>query len=524
VKGEGPLKGIDERIAALSPAQLALLFERLGKAPAKAAPSAPPVPRRRDSGRRPLSFAQERLWFLDQLAPGRGDYNVAGALRLRGAVKVEVCDQALREVVRRHEVLRAGFGTVDGRPLQSVEDDPQWAAARVDLSGLAEVDREMEAERLARAEALRPFDLARAPLLRVVWLRLAPSEHILIATLHHIVCDGWSIEIITGELVEIYPAFVAGQPSALAELAIQYADYADWQRQQLGGERLDRMVEHWRRQLQGAPATIDLRGPAPAIPGDLGDDGRPVGEEVFTLGGETSQALWALGQQEGATPFMVLAALFGVLLHTESGQEDLCLGANVAQRAALELEALVGFFVNQVVLRLRPRGTETFRELLRQVRGVVGEAHAQGDLPFERLVEALGRERSSGAGSLFQAKVDFLDAQAPSRLPGLELAAMDLGGPPLRCDLLLLGWGSAEEISCSLSYDRGRFGAEAAARLAAGLASIGRTVAGAPDIPLREVSARIAREEALRRSVERERLDRLGATRLRSTRRRSVRV
>jgi hypothetical protein len=516
------VRGIDQRIAGLPPEKLALLLERLGKArpapPRQPGPS-PIQPRRRATSDRPLSFAQERLWFVHQLAPDSGDYNAPVALRLRGEVDCRVFEQSLREVLRRHEVLRASFRTVDGRPVQTVEEMLDWAPARVDLRGVALHAREAEAERLARSEARQPFDLSRAPLLRVCWLDLAEGERILLLSLHHIVCDGWSLGILAGQLVELYQAIRARRPSQQPEPLLQYADYAQWHRQQLLGERFAQLLGYWRRQLRSAPARIELRG---ALPEGNGRVSRGA-DEPFSLPGEASVALRLLGGQERATPFMVLAALFSALLYVESGQEDLCLGANVAQRGELEMEGLIGFFVNQVVLRVRLRAASSFRELLRQVRDVTEEAYDHQDLPFERLVEALCPERSASRNPLFQVKVEFKDELPPLRLPGLDISSLDLVPTPLRCDLALTGAGSAGEFACTLSYDTGRFRAETVKEMAATLVRIAGIAAAAPDIAVRELAQQVCREADRQRSSQRERLDRMDAARLKSTRRKSVR-
>jgi hypothetical protein len=523
------VKGIDQHIAKLSPDQLALLFERLGKARLAQAgapgelPPAPPIARRpRGPGALPLSFAQERLWFLDQLSPS-SDYNVAGALRIRGAVALAAFEQALREIVRRHEVLRASFRSVDGRPVQEVAPAVPWSVAHVDLGRLRRADLARESERLAKREAQRRFDLARAPLLRVCWLHQGRGDHLLVFTLHHVVCDAWSSEILTRELIELYRSFAAGRPAALPDLPFQYADYAEWQREQLQGGRLERLLAYWRAQLQGASAEIGIRGAAPA--GGAGQRGERQGaEEVFALGRDVSWRLGILGREERATPFMTFAALFGALLYAESGQEDLCLGANAAHRGSPGTEELIGFFVNQIVLRVRPRPAGTWRDLLRQVRDVTQEAHAHQDLPFEKLVEALCPERSSSRSPLFQAKVDFQNDEETLELPGLELSGVELGGLPLRCDLLLTGWMADGGIAGALGYDNGRFRAETARRLVAELARIAEIVAAEPDIPLVELSRRLAQEAARQRSAERERLDGIGATKLKKVQRRAVHV
>jgi alpha-ketoglutarate-dependent taurine dioxygenase len=513
---------IGQRIAGLPPEKLALLLARLGRAPAEAAPGPPAIrPLRHGCNTRPLSFAQDRLWFIDQWETGRSDYNVGGALRLRGRVAVHAFEQALCEILRRHDVLRASFHAVEGLPVQTVVDDLRWLPVRVDLRRLDPARYEAELGRLARGEGRRPFELSRVPLFRAYWLALADDDQVLVFTLHHIVCDGWSVEVLTGELVELYRAFAAGRPSPLPELEIQYADYAAWQREQLQGERLERLVGYWRRQLHGAPATIGWRGP---LPSDSLDGGSRAVEEAFSLTRDSVAPLLAIGREEGATPFMVFTALFGVALHLASGQEDLSIGANAAHRGQLETEGLIGLFVNQIVLRLRAGRAVTFRELLRQVREVTEEAHAHQDLPFERLVETLCPDRRAGSNQqLFQVKVDFQEAREPLHLPGVRLEELDTGNSTLRCDLLLVGTRTADQIDCVVTYDASRLGAETVALLVERLRCAAGVVAGAPDLRLDDLAARLSREVEAQRAAERERLDRMDATRLKNVRRRGIR-
>jgi hypothetical protein len=515
------VKGIDQRIADLPAEKLSLLLERLGRARAPEAEVPVIRPLQRGTDTRPLSFAQERLWFLDQLEPASSDYNVPLALRLRGALGVQAFMQALDEILRRHEVLRVGFRSVEGQPVATVAGSLRCAHAQADLRGLGERECEAEIRRLARSEALRPFDLGVAPLLRVRWLRCGAEDLVLLFTLHHIVCDGWSMRILVEEAAALYGAFAAGRPSPLAEPAFQYADFSDWQREYLQGARLEELLRFWKRQLCDAPRALALHQHAAAEPGG----GRGAAAEPFEITRAAAALLLTLGREEGATPFMVLAALFGALLHAWSGQEDLCIGANAANRGQLEVERLIGFFINQVVLRIRPRRDGSFRDLLRQVRAVTSEAHAHQDLPFERLVEALGGERDGGQSQLFQAKLEFQNTDpAPLWIPGARLEELEAVTVPLRCDLSLIAAGSDAGITGTLSYDTRRVATETAQEMVWMLARIAELAAPAPELRLDELVARLSAERERRRNAERESLARRGMASLRSTRRKSVQI
>jgi hypothetical protein len=510
------VKGIDQRIADLPAEKLSLLLERLGQARSPAAEVPAIRPRRRDTDTRPLSFAQERLWFLDQLEPASSDYNVALALRLRGVLGFHAIMQALDEILRRHEILRVSFQAVNGRPVEIVAGSLRCVHGQIDLGGLREQDSEVL--RLVRSEALRPFDLGRAPLLRVRWLRGVGEDTVLLFSLHHILCDGWSMRILVEEVAALYAAFVTGQPSPLAEPTCQYADFAEWQREYLQGPRLEALLRYWERQLADAPRGLELQQTAASGP-------REAASEPFELSRGAASLLLTLGREEGATPFMVLAAIFGAMLHLWSGQEDLCIGANAANRGQLETERLIGFFINQVVLRIRPRCGDSYRELLRQVRYVTSEAYAHQDLPFERLVDALGGDRDRNRMPLFQAKIEFKNIDPPaSQIPGLRLEELEIGAVPLRCDLSLTAAGSSEGIAGALSYDTSRLATETVREMAWTLSRIAELVAADPDLQLAELVARISGERERRSAAERERLARRGMARLKSARRKDVQL
>ncbi|HEX5760993.1 MAG TPA: amino acid adenylation domain-containing protein, partial [Thermoanaerobaculia bacterium] len=411
----------------------------------------------------PLSFQQERLWVLDQLQPGLPTYNIPVALRLRGALDVAALRAAVLEIVRRHAVLRATFLERDGSPYQVVASPCPASAASlgsvpclavVDLSRLQTSPREDEARRLVSAGARRPFDLARGPLLRAELLRLDETEHIFALTIHHIVCDGWSVTILLRELLTVYRAFSGGRPSPLPELPIQYPDYAAWQRRWLTGGVLEGQVAHWRERLAGAPTALELPTdrPRPAVQGYRG------AHVASQLPPELVETLAALAASEGATLFMVLLAGLDVLLYRHSGQHDLLVGSPIANRTRLATEGLIGFFVNTVVFRANLSGDPPVRELLGRVRDTALAAYAHQDLPFEKLVEALQPVRDLGLSPLFQAMFQFqnLSRELP-RVGELRLSAFGAHSGTAKFDLTLTATETAGGLRLFLEYDRDLF-------------------------------------------------------------------
>lgn len=346
----------------------------------------------------PLSFAQQRLWFLHQMDPRSAAYNMPLALRLSGKLGVEALQWALNEIVRRHEILRTTFDVLDQQPVQLIAATGNLTLDITDLSSLPPAVREAEAERLASEETERPFDLARGPLIRGVLMRLWPNEHLLLLTMHHIVGDGWSQTMLMNELGMLYEAGVAGRSSPLPELSIQYADFAEWQREWLRGERLDQQLEYWRKHLAGAPLSLELPTdrPRPVVQSFNG------ARESFALSRDLSARLAELSRREDATLFMTLLTAFYVLLHRYTGETDIVVGTPVANRNRQELEPLIGFFVNTLALRIDLSGDPTFRELLARVREVSLGAYAHQDLPFEMLVEELSPIRDPSRNPLFQ--------------------------------------------------------------------------------------------------------------------------
>jgi hypothetical protein len=345
----------------------------------------------------PLSFAQQRLWFLDQLVPGNAFYNIPAAFRFSFALNEAVLRRTLDEIVRRHESLRTTFRVERGEPFQVVTPELTLELPVIDLRSMPSAVRESEASRLAADEARRPFDLERGPLIRTTLVRLGETDYLFLLTLHHIVSDGWSMLVLSRELTALYTAFAMDRPSPLPDLAVQYPDYAVWQRESLAGENLEAELAWWRERLAHLPVLqLPTDRPRPTVATYEG------AAEPLRLPATLCAALRSLSQREGATLFMTLLSGFAVLLHRYSGQTDIVVGAPVAGRNRAELEGLIGFFVNTLVLRADLSGDPTFRELLGRVRQATSAAYAHQELPFEKLVEELQPERDLGRNPLFQ--------------------------------------------------------------------------------------------------------------------------
>ena len=397
-------------------ARLATVIDRVrDEGRADSVPPLKPVERTEDL---PLSLMQERLWFLEQLDPGNTSYNMPSAVRLRGPLDVDALARSFQAVVDRHETLRTSFPSVQGQPRQAIAEKLEIQLPVIDLSGIPDERREAEVRRQADVEARTPFDLVSGPLFRTQLLRLGATEHVLLVTVHHIVSDGWSQHLLIQEVAALYEAFSQGQPSPLEPLSLQYADYAVWQRGYLAGESLERQLAYWTEQLGGAPASLNLPTdrPRPAVQSYRG------ASEGLQLSGELSEALRELSRRQGATLFMTLLAAFKVLLSRLSGQEDIAVGSPIAGRNRAEIEGLIGFFINTLVLRTDVSGNPTFEELLARVREVALGAYAHQDVPFEMLVKELQPDRDLSRTPLFQVFFNMLNLRQPSFKTGdLEL-------------------------------------------------------------------------------------------------------
>ncbi len=361
----------------------------------------------------PASFAQQRLWVLDQLEPGNPAYNVQVALRLTGELDVPALEAALTEIVRRHEMLRTSFQMEGGEARQRVHPPRSVRLETVSMEGLSEAEREEVSRSRATDEEDRPFFLTSDRLFRAVLLRWSATQHVFILTMHHIVTDGWSTGVLFQELGALYASAAAGRPSSLPELPVQYADFASWQKEWLRGEALAEMLSYWKRQLGGPLPVLKLPTDRarPAVAGFRG------ARRTFVFPPEIAEGLRQLSLREDSTLYMTLLAAFSVLLSRHSGQKDIVIGTPTAGRSQLETEVLIGFFINPLVLRLDLSGDPPFREFLSRVRCVALDAYAHQDLPFEKLVEALQPERRLSHSPLFQ--VWFVLQNVPN--PDLEL-------------------------------------------------------------------------------------------------------
>jgi amino acid adenylation domain-containing protein/non-ribosomal peptide synthase protein (TIGR01720 family) len=480
------------RTSALSPAKQALLRRRMEGGTALSDSFA--ITPRPDAADRPLSYAQQRLWVLDRLDPGSALYNEVVALRVRGPLRAEVLARALEEVAARHEVLRATLHEVDGRPVQRVAESLRFNLAPDDLSALSPEAREAEVHARIRADGGVPFDLARGPLLRARLLRLAEGEHVLVLVMHHLVTDGWSSSVFFRELSALYTALLDGRESPLPPLAIQYADYAAWQRAQMTGEALERSLAYWRGRMAGAPAVVELAADRarPPVRGEAG------GRVPFHLPLSLLESLRALSRREGATLFMTLLAAWKTLLMRRSGARDLVVGAPVAGRGRAELEALVGFFVNTLVLRTDLSGDPTFRELLARVRETTLGALANDTVPFDRLVEELQPERSLAHSPLFQ--VAFVLQSSPAvEAPMQGLTLEPLGGEvsASKFDLSLAAGEGPDGLSCYLEYSAELFDAATVKRMAGHLCTLLEAAAADPDTRIGDLAAMTPAERAL---------------------------
>jgi len=418
-----------------------------------------PIPR---SSNLPLSFAQARLWFLDQLQPNSAFYNIPTALRLSGQLNVTALESSNNEIIRRHEALRTNFTIIEGQPIQVIASTLELKLLFVDLQNLPFDEREVEAQRLATNEAQQPFDLEREPLVRAKLLQLNQAEYIFLLTVHHIIFDGWSTGVFYKELAALYEAYCIGQPKVLPQLPIQYADFAVWQRHWLTGEVLETQLNYWKQKHNSAPALLELPTDRPrtAVQSYRG------AYQEFQLPIELSKAIVSLSQRLEVTLFMTLYAAFQTLLYRYSGQDDIVVGTPVANRNRQEIEGLIGFFVNTLALRTDLSGHPTFEQLLARVREVALGAYTHQDLPFEQLVEALQPERSLSYTPLFQVMFTLDDAIVASmKLPELTVSSFSFETGTAKFDLTLSIENTADRLRGVWEYNSDLFDAPSIERM-----------------------------------------------------------
>jgi acyl carrier protein len=418
----------------------------------------PPIGRACRDGELPLSFAQQRLWFLDRLEPGTATFNLPAPLRLTGLLEVGALAGALAEIVERHESLRTLFGEREGRAYQSVLPALPISLPVADLAALPAAVREREAGRLQDEESRLPFDLTRGPLLRTVLVRLAPEEHVLLVTMHHIVTDGWSTSLFARELAALYGAATAGRPSPLAELPLQYPDFAAWQRRQLDGEAVAALLGRWKERFGTDLPVLRLPTdrPRPAV------QTNPGGYRSTTLARGLTEEVHRLARASGVTLFLTLLAALQALLARYSRQEQIVVGSPVAGRDRAELEGLIGFFVNTLVLPADLAGDPTFAELLERVRDAAQTAYACQALPFEKLVEELQPVRDRSRSPLFQVMFLLQNAgeAAGATAPGLTFSPLPATNGSAQFDLTLAISETPEGLWAIVEHNTDLFDAE----------------------------------------------------------------
>ena len=441
---------LDQRLATLSPDKRALLMQQLARK--AAATPQNEIGRRPRPERLPLSSAQQRLWILDQIDPGNSVYNVTSLMRFRGHLDIDALERTLSEIMRRHESLRTVFVKDEEGPQQVILPAEPLRLVQHDVSNQQGDAREQAAMALATADAAAPFDLAKGPVLRATLIRVAADEALLLLSAHHIAVDGWSFGVVYGELTQLYAAFLADRPSPLPELAIQYADYTLWQLEEAQGDSARAQLEYWKERFATPPPVLELPGDRPRPPIQSYRGG--------VLGYAIPSALYdevkRFSRQEGATAFMTFLAVFHALLSRYSGQDDIVVGVGNANRPRREIEALVGFFINTLPLRVDMSGNPTFRELLAQVKASTIDSYANQDVPVERLIESLNIERSLSHSPLFQTMVFYQNfPEQTVELPGLTLLPVRLDSAhsgTARADISIFANESPDGLMLLIEY------------------------------------------------------------------------
>lgn len=478
------MDAVAQRIANLSPGRRALLISRLRQLNQEGS-RALQIPRRNGSDEAPLSFAQQRLWFLDLYEPGNSFYNFSSAFRLRGPLNIAALERSLNEIARRHEVLRTVVVTRDGHPIQIVSPHRYQSLLPIDLTALPKNEIDGEAARLVAEEAQRPFDLEEGPLARTALLQLGAEDHVLLLTMHHIITDSWSIGILFRELSILYPGFINGTPSPLPELAIQYADFADWQRRWLSGEVLEQQLQYWREQLRGVPPLMNLPTdrPRPAIGTTRG------AHQNCILPESLAEAIRDLSREANATLFMMLLAAFQILLQRYTGQDDICVGTPIAGRRRRETQNLIGFFVNTLAIRGNLSGDPSFRGFLTSLRHTVLEAFSHQDVSFEQVVDMLQPVRDPSYAPLVQTMFVMQNRAGQSlSLPGISLSQMLPYSGQAKFDLALGVRDNAEGMTAVLEYNADLFDAVTINRMLSHFQTLLESIVADPNQRLSELT------------------------------------
>jgi Condensation domain len=485
------MSDISTRIAALSPEKRKLLLQRLN-------PKKEIQTQSRESNIFPLSFSQQRLWFLDRLQPGNTAFNIFQPVRLMGKLDVAALEQSFKEVVKRHEILRTTFTLVEGQPSQIIHLNDTFNVLVIDLQQLTPERREIEAIALAQKESQYSFNLAKGSLIRVTLLKLSETEHILLLTLHHIVADGWSIGVLIREIKALYEAFSKGNSSPLPDLPIQYADFAVWQRNWLQGEQLKAQLAYWKQQLNDI-SILELPR----------DRDRPKvqtycgARESLCLDKYLTKKLKNLYKTEGITLFMVLLAAFQTLLHWYARQEDIVIGTDIANRNQPEVLGSIGFFVNQLVLRTNFAGNPTFAELLLRVREMTLDAYTHQDVPFDILVDALKPKRELNRSPFFQVKFILENTPTSSlELMGLTATHLNVTKKTTQLDLLLELAETEKGIVGALEYNTDLFDATTIRSMAKHYDALLSEIAINPQIELNELLKLLTKNDEQNRLIQ----------------------
>jgi hypothetical protein len=476
------------------------------------------IPRRKNPCELPLSFAQQRLWFLNQLEPGNPSYNQPKAVRLTGILDEGALQKALDHVVNRHEALRTTFVVVNGAPVQVIVKSRSIDLRIADLRSLSDDVRDAEANRLLVEDARHPFDLSEDLMLRAQLLRVADREHILLLVTHHIASDDWSIGILWRELGKLYATFSLGEPDPLPELPIQYKDYAIWQRESLQGEVLESQLSYWRKQLNGVRTLqLPIDRTRPALQSFRG------ARQSLVLPLDLGKAVNKLSHREGVTLFMTLLAAFQALLHRHTGQDDIVVGSPIAGRTCPEIEGLIGFFVNTLVLRTDLSGNPTFRELLSRVREVCLGAYAHQEMPFDKLVEELKPERDLSRTPLFQVVFNFHNTLPKAlELPGLSVQPLRVDSGTAVFDLALIMEDTEEGLIGRIRYRTDLFLSSTITRMLTHLEVLLAAVATQPNVRLSELRKTLDKADKQHQISREKHLEEASIQKLKTLKRKSI--